>query len=307
MGKLTDLHRYDDIQSHCFHIVFDLDDQNEIYQNIEGWCEEVFDEIPNFALGKAKAQEISYDSPRKAVRQAMKLMYNIKEIQEASSEYLVGEKKNDSEDKYLRRGEFGELILYYLLVKKFNKPQLISKLYFKDSFNAVVHGFDAVHFDPETKQLWLGESKFYKNKNSALNELAKDLTEHFNVKFFNQEFTIIKSRFKDLGIKDTEIENLIDPETKFLSKLVNINACFFALFDSKILETFSYNDGTDTISQEFLDKLKISVEQTRESFKEKIKDFKNTENLKIHLFLFPVQSKHQLVKKLHKKLKKEQS
>lgn len=307
MGKLTEIHPFDYIKSSCFHIVFDLDDNNKIYQNIEGWCEEIFDEIPNFALGKVKAQEISGDSPRKAVKQGMKLMYSIKEIQEASSKYLDGEKKKDSEDKYLRRGEFGELILYYLLVKKLNKPQLISKLYFKDSFNAVVHGFDAVHFDQETNQLWLGESKFYKNKNSALRELAKDLTEHFNVQFFNQEFTIIKSRFKDLGIENNQIENLIDPETKYLSKLVNINACFFALFDSKILETFSYNDGTDKVSQDFLDKLKISVEQTREDFEKKIKGFKNRENLKIHLFLFPVQSKYELVKKLHEKLKKEQN
>ena len=79
----------------------------------------------------------------------------------------------------LKRGEFGELILYYLLQEKLGKPQLISKLYFKDSYNSVVHGFDAVHFDKISKELWIGESKFYKDKNSALRDLADDLNKHF--------------------------------------------------------------------------------------------------------------------------------
>ncbi len=54
--------------------------------------------------------------------------------------------------------------------------------------------------------------------------------------------------------------------TKFISKLVNINVCFFALFDDKILQSFSYEQETDKTSQDFLDKLKISVEKTRQNF-----------------------------------------
>lgn len=307
MGKLTEQYTYDDIGVHCFHIVFDIKDNGEIFQNEDDWCEEIFDEIPNFALGKAKAQEISRDSPRKAVKQGMKLLYHVKEVQEANVKYLNCKDKKHPEDKYLRRGEFGELILYYLLDKKLNKPQLISKIYFKDSYNSVVHGFDAVHYDKDTSQLWLGESKFYKSENSAITELSKDLNNHFNVDFFNQEFSIINNRFDDLGIKNDEIKALINPQTKHLSKLVNINACFFALFDSKILDSFSYEDGTDMPTEEFLDKIKISVQDTKNNFDKKTKEFKNKDKLKIHLFLFPVTSKYNLVKKLHEKLKKENS
>ncbi|KGL39971.1 hypothetical protein BMT55_16645 [Listeria newyorkensis] len=306
MGKLTEHHLYEDIKTQCFHIVFDLNDNGEILQDEDGWCEEIFDEIPNFALGKAKAQEISQNSPRKAVKQGMKLLYKVKEVQEASIEYLGSEKAKDPEDKYLKRGEFGELILYYLLDKKLDKPQLISKIYFKDSYNSVVHGFDAVHFDRATNQLWLGESKFYKSKQSALTALSKDLSDHFNVEFFNQEFTIINNRFADLNIQNDHIKSLMDEGTRFLSRLVNINACFFALFDSSVLESFSYEEGTDEPTEAFLDRLEILVKDARENFNNKIESFQNKENLKIHLFLFPVQSKYDLVKKLHEKLKKEQ-
>lgn len=305
-GKYTDYYQYDELSSHCFHIVFDLDKSNNIIQNEKGWIEEIFDAIPFFALGQDKALEISKDSPRKAVKQGIKLLYDIKEIREANEEYLNNPKLK-FDDKYLKRGEFGELILYYLLQEKLGKPQLISKLYFKDSYNSVVHGFDAVHFDKNSKELWIGESKFYKDKNSALRDLVGDLYKHFNIDFFNQEFAIIKRRFGDLGIQDDDINNLVDPDTKLLSKIININACFFALFDSEIVNSFSYEAGTDNPSQEFLDLLKKAVEKTKVDFDKKISDYPYKDKLKIHLFLFPVNSKYELIQALHRKLKREQA
>jgi len=304
-GKYTDYYQYDEISSHCFHIVFDLDESNNIVQNEKGWIEEIFDAIPFFALGQNKALEISKDSPRKAVKQGIKLLYDVKEIREANKEYLTNPKLK-FDDKYLKRGEFGELILYYLLQEKLGKPQLISKIYFKDSYNSVVHGFDAVHFDKNSKELWIGESKFYKDKNSALRDLVDDLYKHFNIDFFNQEFAIIKRRFGDLGIQDDDISTLVDPQTKQLSKIININACFFALFDSEIVNSFSYEVGTDKPSQQFLDILKKAVEKTRINFDSKISTYPYKDKLKIHLFLFPVNSKYKLIQALHEKLKREQ-
>lgn len=305
-GKYTDYYHYDEISSHCFHIVFDIDSSNNIVQNEKGWIEEIFDAIPFFALGKEKALEISKDSPRAAVKQGIKLLYDIKEIREANKEYLTNPKLK-FDDKYLKRGEFGELILYYLLQEKLGKPQLISKLYFKDSYNSVVHGFDAVHFDKISKELWIGESKFYIDKNSALRELVDDLYKHFNIDFFNQEFAIVKRRFGDLGIQDDDINTLVDPQTKLLSKIININACFFALFDSEIVNSFSYEVGTDKPSQQFLDVLKKAVEKTKVDFDKKISTYPYKDKLKIHLFLFPVNSKYKLIQALHEKLKREQA
>ena len=197
-----------DDKTHCFYISFDLGDDGEIYQKIDDWSEEIFDDIANFALGKSKVLELSKDSPRKAHREGGRLLYNIDEIKNAN-EYYLGQQYSKEDDKYMKRGEFGELILYHLLDRKLNKPQLISKLYFKDSFNAVVHGFDAVHYDTQNNDLWLGESKFYKDKNSALRELSKDLHNHFNIDFFNQEFAIISNRLSDLSIDNDAIKQLI--------------------------------------------------------------------------------------------------
>ena len=43
-----------------------------------------------------------------------------------------GEGPKNTEDKYLKRGEFGELMLYHLLHEYFNADALISKIYFKE-------------------------------------------------------------------------------------------------------------------------------------------------------------------------------
>ena len=47
------------------------------------------------------------------------------------------------------------------------------------------------------------------------------------------------------------------------------------------------------------------MKKTRAAFDDKISNFPNKNNLKIHLFLLPVESKNELVRKLHLKLKKE--
>ncbi len=295
----------DNPETHAFYISFDINDNNETIQDFDSWSEEVFDQIAYFALGKTKAQSIAIEStPRQAHRKGMNLLYKVKDIKESNDYYTSGKYTPDNE-RDMNRGEFGELILYYILEKILEKPQLIAKLYFKDSFNSVVHGFDAVHFDTNSNELWIGESKFYSDKGRAITELAKDLHSHFSVDFFNQEFTIISDRFSDLDINNEEIKKLIDPKTKFISKLNKINACFFALFDSKILEKFDFKGGSDEPAEEFNEELKQLIIKTRESFNSKISGIDVKERLKIHLFLFPVESKMELVRKLHLKLKME--
>ena len=110
-------------------------------------------------------------------------MYSIPELKEASQYYL---ESDFVEDKYIRRGEFGELLLYHLLHEYFNADALISKIYFKDNVGLSAHGFDAVHVDSENRILWIGESKLYSSGTSAIDELMKDLSEHFNRgRYFN--------------------------------------------------------------------------------------------------------------------------
>jgi hypothetical protein len=74
-------------------------------------------------------------------------------------------------EKFAKRGEFGELLLHIAIRQIFNTVPAISKIYYKDSSNDTVKGFDAVHVvvSEGSLELWLGEAKFYDNVTQSRN------------------------------------------------------------------------------------------------------------------------------------------
>lgn len=242
--------------------------------------------------------------PVPTVREAMKKMYAIPEIRQAQQEYLDSTK---TEDKYLKRGEFGELLLYHLLHEYFNADALISKIYFKDSNGLPAHGFDAVHVDLTTETLWLGESKLYQSPTAAIDELIKDVVGytdkngkvhngHFCIDFFDSEFQIITNRVHDINADYPDfIKKLVDPHTKVLKKLAKINIALFAGFNSDSLEKYGEQDF------EFV--LKKEIEKLQNRAYNGLNKHPWNKHLNIYLFLFPLDDKRSFVSSLHQKLK----
>lgn len=278
---------------HVYYISFDLLD-NGYGQVKDKFYNELFDDIPAFAFGtdvmNLKKNEIGLVP---TVREGMNRIYAIKEIQEASREYLDSK---STEDKYIKRGEFGELLLYHLLHEYFGADALISKIYFKDSAGSVAHGFDAVHVDTTKKIIWLGESKLYKNPSTAVRELAKDVVNHFNINFLDSEFQIITNRIHDSKIDcDDYILKLLDPETKTLDKLASINVCLFAAFESDSLINFSKDAFEETLEKE--------VKKLDKKMNSLLNQHPWINYLNIYLLAFPLDDKREFVSSLHQKLK----
>jgi hypothetical protein len=146
-----------------YFVGFDLNDKDQKVYRWKDLINVLQSVIPEFAFGYH--EEVRTDNTKiiKKVCEAAKAIYKIKEFKEAKEIYENdGEIADDDEEKkYLKRGEFGELILHLLLRDFHNTIPLLSKIYFKDASGSTVHGFDAVHIQPETKTLWLGESKLY--------------------------------------------------------------------------------------------------------------------------------------------------
>ena len=278
---------------HIYYISFDLLN-NGHGQVKDKFYNELFDDIPAFAFGtdvmNLKKNEIGLVP---TVREAMNRIYAIKEIQEASREYLDSK---STEDKYIKRGEFGELLLYHLLHEYFGADALISKIYFKDSAGSVAHGFDAVHVDTTKKIIWLGESKLYKNSSTAVRELAKDVVNHFNINFLDSEFQIITNRIHDSKIDcDDYILKLLDPETKTLDKLASIKVCLFAAFESDSLINFSKDAFEETLEKE--------VKKLDKKMNSLLNQHPWINYLDIYLLAFPLDDKREFVSSLHQKLK----
>ncbi|MCP9312201.1 DUF1837 domain-containing protein [Liquorilactobacillus satsumensis] len=282
---------------HIFYIDFDINDDGKMVPSEEKFADELFLDIPYFAFGEDQVKQRVNNDPVKMVellRESLRKIYQIPEINKANSYYLDSE---NIEEKYLRRGEFGELILYHLLHEYFGAKSLISKIYFKDTANLPAHGFDAVHVDVENKSLWLGESKLYTQGNGAIDALLSDLREHFNTDFFNSEFTIITNRVQDDDSDTPEfVKELISPDTKTLDKLANIKVALFAGYTSEFVAQY---DSQDKFEEEICEET-IKLQQRLDKGKQK---HGWNSRLDVYLFLFPLSNKMEFVKSLHLKLR----
>lgn len=198
-------------------------------------------------------------------------------------------------DKYKKRGEFGELILH-LLLRDFHKTiPLISKIYFKDSHDMAVHGFDAVQItdDGVNKKLWLGESKLYKTGIDGVKDLIEDLKKHLNADFLRREFQLLYKKLPN-QIKDVQYwRDLMDKHTKLEEIFSNIVIPMVCTYSSEVFKTH------DEASKGFLTDLTNECVKLHKYFEEK----KITTSIEIILLLLPVQNKDDLNQALHNRLK----
>ncbi|WP_320019568.1 DUF1837 domain-containing protein [Labilibaculum manganireducens] len=292
-------HRINEAEISTFLVGFDLNDEGEKKYRLKPLIEKLTHVIHEFAFGFHEGGSTDNTETLSRLTEAAKSIYKIDSFQKIKDIYVNnGELDDDIDDKYLRRGEFGELILH-LLLRDFHKTiPLLSKIYFKDSFGHTVHGFDAVHIQEETKTLWLGESKLYKDGKRGIKELVKDIEEHFKSDYLESEFLIVSKKLKhfdNIPEKDYWLDVMLKT-TKLADQLEAINIPLLCTYNSDLFT--SYDDEN---SHEFIEKYIAEMKELKDYF-----DTHNNHPLKtklnIILILFPVQNKVELVKGLHHKL-----
>lgn len=197
------------------------------------------------------------------------------------------------------RGEFGELLLHLLLRDFKGTMPLMSKVFFSDTRGVPAHGFDAVHYIPESRQLWVGESKLYGNAKSGMKELVKDLHAHINRDYLYEQFVLIEKNVntqhnpdKDYWIKQLQKnERLAD----MISDLNIAMLCLYPhdVYQKQLEETLNEVEG--------LEYHKAHIRDLKEYF-DSINDCQLKDKVNIVLLLFPVKDKNEFVMKLHHKL-----
>lgn len=235
--------------------------------------------IPEFALGYHAGS-------------AVPMTEIIDKVQEAASTVYTTE-------KYKKRGEFGELILHFLLRDFHNTIPLISKIYFKDSHNFPIHGFDGVHITSEEgkKKLWLGESKLYSDGNRGVKDLVKDLKDHINADYLRKEFILISRKLP---------ENL--PEIEHWRQLMNKHQKLEVIYDGICIPLVCTYTSKMFLShkeetKEYLNEFKKECTNLKKLFEEK----KIKTNVDAILMLLPVPDKDKLNEELDKRLKRMQT
>ena len=282
-----------------YFVGFDIDDNSNRYYRLENLVTLLLKVIPEFAFGYHEGT-IYPSMVYELTRDAAKSIYKIKEFEEARRIYESGDCIADDEidKKYLKRGEFGELILHLLLRDFHNTIPLLSKIYFKDAYGSTVHGFDAVHIQPQTQTLWLGESKLYVNGKSGIKALISDIKDHIKRDYLNDEFTIISKKIKPYdNIEEKEYWlKLMDEHTKLLTLCDSVCIPLLCTYTSGIFTKFN-----DENLKEFITEYEQEVRELKKYFDEN-NDHPLKTKLNIIFLLFPVKCKNSLVKKMHQRL-----
>lgn len=240
-------------------------------QQLAGW---MFDELPAFALNWSSRQQMKDDTARRLMLRAARAVY--------------------ASDKYKSRGEFGELLLHCVLRQLFGTEPAVSKLYYKDSANDTVKGFDAVHVvaTNASLELWLGEVKFYSKISSAIADVVKELETHTNIDFMRGEFLVVSGKIDHNWPHAERLMQLLDPNTRIEDVFDAVTIPVLLTYDSGTVA--SHQDRTEEYTAAF-----------REEVARHHKNFSGRslpKRVKIHLLLVPLKSKQELVKLLHDKL-----
>jgi hypothetical protein len=231
--------------------------------------------IPEFAFGPHEGSSFKHTQLLQKIREAAITIYDT--------------------DKYEKRGEFGEIVLHLLLRDCHGTIPLISKIYFKDSVNVAVHGFDGVHVTNSNgkKILWLGESKFYKDGEDGVKCLADDIKNHFQEDYLRKEFLLISRKLEKSF-----------PDAEYWRKLMHENQKLETVFDSICVPVVC------TYSSELYKSIAEGEKKCLELFEKECSKLKvhfekhqiKTE-LNVILMLLPVSDKDELATLMNEKLK----
>lgn len=288
----------DDLMS--FLIKMDIDDNGKPLFPLEPLTNEIMNVIPEYVFAEYQNTDISKNNSVEMLRKAARAIYKIPEFELMRKVYL--EKDENARKKldnmpYKNRGEFGELLLHFILRDFKGTIPLVSKVYFKDAAGVPAHGFDAVHVSPKEKILWLGESKLYDEGKAGIIELVGDLKKHLKTDYLNEQFEIIKKNLDNNTIpgRNQWIKTL-DEAVLLKEKLEFINIPMLCTYTHDIYTKFK-----DTKSINAVNYHKINARELKSYFDSHNKN-KLTNQCNIILILLPIKNKNELVTRLHERL-----
>ena len=199
-------------------------------------------------------------------------------------------------EKFRNRGEFGELFLHIAIRQVFDSIPAISKIYYKSARNDTVKGFDAVHVVPTNGsfELWLGEAKFYKDASAVVRDVAREIVEHTQYDYLRDEFILISDKIEDSTEFADELRELLSRNTSIDEVFTRVCIPVFLTYDSDTVASFT------EASEEYAGAFAEEVEEVYQQFTDK----EIPEDLQIHLFLMPLESKAELITSLDESLRR---
>lgn len=246
----------------------------------KAFAEHVMEWLPEFSLTADELKTLSPGTAVRLIKKAARLVYQT--------------------EKYGKRGEFGEIFLHICLRQLYGSIPAISKIYWKDSVNSTVKGFDAVHViaNGDDLELWLGEVKFYKDGERAISDVAKEVIEHTKVAYLKNEFMLITNKLQPGMAHYGSLAKLLDKNTSLDDVFASVCIPILFTYESNAVKASGKSDAS------YLDSVQKEVQKFQASIESKLQP--GSLPMKLHIFVIPIHTKDALVGMLDELLKEMQ-
>lgn len=200
-----------------------------------------------------------------------------------------------SKAKKNQKGDFGELLLFLMLVAFFPAQKFVTKVRLRSSMMDQIKGFDCAHFSLEDDKiyLWLGEAKFHSTFSNAISGAMESINDHCKVDYLKDEISILASNI--------EINNQFEHFDKINKVLngsvsldkINIRIPVLLTYDCSLLKKY-----TDIENENFIDEMEKEFYKKFITIDKQQKKLKN--NIELIFIILPLDSVQDIKNQLEK-------
>lgn len=194
------------------------------------------------------------------------------------------------------RGEIGEITLHALCREFFSTIPISARVFYKSASNDVVKAFDMVHArfpDSGDAEIWLGESKFYANAESAVSAALTSINEHIEHGFLTDQKLLLGPQIPKTTPSYEVVSAFFESQTS-LDDLVSA-----AVFPVAIVAPSKALAQATKIDDAYKKSLRAEIE----SLAKKVKASGLADKIRILLIYVPIGDKTALVTAFDSKLK----
>lgn len=200
-----------------------------------------------------------------------------------------------SKAKKNQKGDFGELLLFLMLVAFFPAQKFVTKVRLRSSMMDQIKGFDCAHFSVEDDKiyLWLGEAKFHSSFSNAISGAVESVEEHCKINYLKDEISILASNIEvNSKFKHYDKLNKVLNGSITLDK-INIKIPVLLTYDCKLLKShcdIEDENFIDEMEEEFFKKFTRIEKQ----------NLKVRKNIELVFIILPLESVQDIKNQLEK-------
>lgn len=193
------------------------------------------------------------------------------------------------------RGEIGEILLHAFCRQFSGTFPAISKVYYKDSSNHTVKGFDLVHtrYDESNDelQLWLGEAKFYTSGADAVADAIASVRKHLEAGFLTNEKIFLGNKISGDTPGYSKLQWLFERDTPLDHIFQRLVVPILVAYNSPSAARYENDES-------YAESLIAEIARFQEALAARL----STTNISVYCFYFPMNEKKLLISEFDKKL-----